>query len=103
MNALVQSKVDTKKLELSDTKCVKMHIGGNQNLCPTVKAHSKEMSMSRQEKYLGDVLTSDTKINENISARHDKGIGIYNQILSMLKEVSFGAYHFEMGILSYPR
>ena len=27
MNAYVQSKVDTKKLELSDTKCVKMHIG----------------------------------------------------------------------------
>ena len=99
MNALVQSKVDTKKLELSDTKCVKMHIGGNQNLCPIIKAHSREMAISRKEKYLGDVITSDTKIDEKISARHDKGMGISNQILSMLKEVSFGVYHFEMGIL----
>ena len=31
--------------------------------------------------------------------RHDKGIGICNQILSLLKEVSFGVFHFEMGLL----
>ena len=31
--------------------------------------------------------------------RHDKGLGIANQILSILKEVSFGVYHFEMGLL----
>ena len=99
MNAYVQSKVDTKKLELSDTKCVKMHIGTNSTLCPTLKTHSKEMPLSFKEKYLGDILTSDTKIDENIKLRHDKGIGIVNQILSMLKDVSFGVYHFEMGLL----
>ena len=31
--------------------------------------------------------------------RCDKGIGISNQILSTLKEVSFGTYYFEMAIL----
>ena len=31
--------------------------------------------------------------------RHDKGIGISNDILSILKEVSFGVYHFQMGLL----
>ena len=43
MNAYVQSKVDTKKLELSDTKCVKMHIGSKINLCPTLKIHEQEI------------------------------------------------------------
>ena len=31
--------------------------------------------------------------------RHDKGMGIANKILSTLQEVSFGVYHFEMGLL----
>ena len=99
MNAYVQSKVDTKKLELSDTKCVKMHIGSKINLCPTLKIHEQEMKISEKEKYLGDVITSDARMEENIKMRNDKGIGIANGIISMLKEVSFGVYHFEMGIL----
>ena len=37
--------------------------------------------------------------DENIKMRHDKGIGICNDILSILKEVSFGVYHFEMELL----
>ena len=44
-------------------------------------------------------MTSDGKIDQNIKLRHDKGIGIANQIISILKEVSFGVYHFDMGIL----
>ena len=31
--------------------------------------------------------------------RYDKGIGISNGILSTLKEVSFGIYHFQMGLM----
>ena len=76
-----------------------MHIGNNQNLCPSLKIHNQEMSSSNREKYLGDVITSNAKIDENIQMRHNKGIGICNQILSVLKEVSFGVFHFEMGLL----
>ena len=99
MNALVQSKAETKKLELSDIKCYKMHVGSDKTLCPKLKIHSQEMLTTEQEKYLGDIVTSDTKIDKNIKMRHDKGIGISNQIMSILKEVSFGIYHFEMGLL----
>ena len=66
MNAYVQSKVDSKKLRLSDKKCVKMHIGGNKNGCPSLKVHETEMKISQKEKYLGDVITNDTKQDENI-------------------------------------
>ena len=57
------------------------------------------MKISEKEKYLGDVITRDARMEENIKMRNDKGIGIANGIISMLKEVSFGVYHFEMGIL----
>ena len=99
LNAYVQSKVETKKLELSDTKCVKMHLGNNKSACPKLKIHSNEMKSSDREKYLGDVITSNARMDENIKIIHDKGIGIANQILSILTEVSFGVYHFEMGML----
>ena len=57
------------------------------------------MLASSQEKYLGDVITSDAKIDENVKMRQDKGLGISNQIMSILKEISFGQYYFEIGLL----
>ena len=36
INALVQSKVECKKLELSDTKCFKMHVGKKATSCPSL-------------------------------------------------------------------
>ena len=99
MNAYVQSKADTKKLELSEIKCFKMHIGPDQSRFPQLKIHDSVMKNTTQEKYLGDVLSSNTKIDENLKMRHDKGVGITNQITSLLKEVSFGFYYFQMGLL----
>ena len=88
-----------KKLELGETKCFKIHIGNDKTSCPSLKIHNKEMKSSSSEKYLGDIITSSAKIDENVQMRCDKGIGISNQILSTLKEVSFGTYYFEMAML----
>ena len=54
------------------------------------------MNTLKKEKYLGSILTNDGKISENISDRHNKGIGTVNQILCLLKEVNFGQFYFEM-------
>ena len=35
----------------------------------------------------------------NLYERFKKGIGIINEIMSILKEVSFGYHYFEIGIL----
>ena len=100
MNAAVQSKIDVKKLELGKTKCFQMNIGAkNDVINPTLKIHDEEMSKSNREKYLGDILTSDCKIDETVRGRQTKGIGIVNQIMSILKEISFGPYFFEMAFL----
>ena len=99
MNALVQSKIECKRLELSDTKCFKMHVGQTDQYCPNLSVNNKQMLSTSQQKYLGDIISSDTKLDENIKMRHDKGLGIVNQIISILKEVSFGMFYFEIGLL----
>ena len=80
--------------------CFKMHVGKqNENCCPTLKIENEIMLSSNKEKYLGDILTSDGRVNSDIEERYNKGIGIVNQILGYLNEISFGEYFFEMAVL----
>ena len=99
MNAILQSKVAHKNLELGPDKCFKLHVGKESECCPMLKIDEEVMLSSCKEKYLGDILTTDCRINANIEERCSKGIGIVNQILSLLKEISFGEYYFEMAVL----
>ena len=100
LNALIQSKVAHKNLQLGPDKCFKMHIGKqNGNCCPDLKIDNELMLCSSKEKYLGDILTTDGRINANIEERYNKGVGIVNQIMSYLNEISFGDYYFDMAIL----
>ena len=99
VNAIIQSKVDLKNLRLGHSKCFKMHVGKNTNCCPDLKIQDKMMLTSNREKYLGDIISTDCKINENILERYNKGIGICNKIIGILKEISFGHFYFEMAVL----
>ena len=99
LNALIQSKMNHKKLQLSQEKCFKMHVGKTTSECPILKVDGKEMNLVERETYLGDIVTSDGNLNENIEARFNKGIGIVNQIIAILNEVSFGHFYFEMALL----
>ena len=58
-----------------------------------------EMKTSNRETYLGDVLTTDGKITANIQSRCDRGQGIINQSISMLQEISFGYFYFEIAMM----
>ena len=57
----------------------------NKDCCPILKVKNSDMKTASKETYLGDVLTTDGKINVNIQSRCDKGQGIINQSISMLK------------------
>ena len=85
MNVIIQSKVDLKKLRLGHSKCFKMHVGKNITCCPNLKIGDRPMLTSNREKYLGDIITTDCKIKENIIERYNKGIGICNKIIGILK------------------
>ena len=76
-----------------------MHIGKNQTCCPVLQVRDEIMLTSEREKYLGDIISSSCKINDNIEERYNKGIGIANKIIGLLKEISFGHYYFQMAIL----
>ena len=92
LNAFIQAKIEGKQLELGHSKCFQMHVGKKTNKYPKLAVHGKEMQTTSKEKYLGDTLISTAKIHENINERFKKGIGIINEIMTILKEVSFG-YH----------
>ena len=99
-NAIIHSKVDTKQLMFGPSKCFKLHVGnGCRSACPTLKVHGQVMTEVNKEKYLGDFLSNDGKINVNIQERQNKGNGYVNQIVSMLKEVSFGYHYFDRAML----
>ena len=98
-NAVIQAKIEGMQLQLGHSKCFQMHVGKPKVTCPTLSIHGKEMFKCEKEKYLGNILTSNGKINENILSRCNKSIGLINEIMSTLNEVSFGYRYFEIGIL----
>ena len=55
------------------------------------------MIKSKEDKYVGDVLSEDGKVYKTIKSRAMKGLGIISNIMNILKEVSLGEFFFEIG------
>ena len=51
------------------------------------------------EKYLGDIVSSDGKNQKNIQARKSKGIGVVTQIMTKLDDICFGKYFFQVALI----
>ena len=64
-----------------------------------LEVHGAEMKTSEKETYLGNLLTTDGRIDQNIIERYNKGVGKTNEIISILREISFGPHFFETAIL----
>ena len=58
-----------------------------------------ELDKSEEEKYLGDVINKDGKKTKNMLARKAKGLGVIDQITSMLDNICFGPYQIEIAIV----
>ena len=76
-----------------------MHFGQKSHLYPALKVHNSEMVESDKQKFLGDLYTSDNRIDENILMKHHKGIGIANNIMTIVKHISYGFYSFEIALI----
>ena len=98
-NAYVNACIESKMLTFNADKCHKMHVGKENSNCPSHKAHEKEIDIVIKEKYVGDVVSKSGKNDENIKARIGKLIGVISTIMSILNEVSLGAFYFEMAKL----
>ena len=122
MNAYLNAKTNLKKLKFGEEKCCKMLIGAPNDICPELfidawkVEHAKEMDTDQynlkdelsdeyqiektdEEKYLGDVISADGKNHKNIQKRREKGVGIIAQIMSILEEVCFGPFFFQVAVM----
>ena len=122
LNAFINAKSNTKKFQFGKEKCHKLHIGCKDQNCPdlyldTWKIEESEeydtgskvlkdvidedykIESSEEERYLGDLITSDGKNTKNILARKSKGIGIVDKICNHLNNVFFGPYHIQTALM----
>ena len=123
MNGFLNAKTNIKKLQFGEDKCHRMHIGRHNSYCPDlfidkwkVKSGSGDddsrnddnmdsfegdfkMEDSDEDKYLGDLLTSDGSNATNIKTRKGKGFGIVDKTSSMLEDIYFGPLHVEVSLV----
>jgi hypothetical protein len=93
-NAIINAKIESKKLEFGPRKCYNIHIGENSRTCCNLKVHSSMMNKKDHEVYLGEV------VEKSSSGKNDKNIAnkvkvwAVSQIFSSLNEISLGHYHY---------
>ena len=64
-----------------------------------VQLDDHQLQKVGKEKYLEDILSADGSNIENVISRQKKSFGINKQISSMLREVCYGPYHFEVAMV----
>ena len=96
-----------------------MHVGTKNNYCPDLRIDKWKLKKvdetkcgvknlidvedgtyclqnSQSEKYLGDFLSSSLNNMTNIIARRNKGTAAMNQIMSIINDICFGPFLFEV-------
>ena len=64
-----------KKMDFNQKKCVKLHISKEEEL---------GMKSAEEEKYIGDVISSNCSNDPNVSKRRSQGIGAISHIFAIL-------------------
>ena len=121
MNAFINTKTNLKKLQFGPDKCHQLHIGSKEHLTPelfmdnwkvTKVSETKtgvtnledtntgeiKIEVADKDTYLGDIITNDGKNTKNVQARKAKGMGVVNQISTILEEICFGPYQLEVAL-----
>ena len=111
LNAVINAKINLKKLEFNKNKCVKLHIckdqfncsksqSSIQNMkCVFLEVQKSEMKSAENEKYIGDVISQNGSNDANVSRRRSQGIGAISQIFALLNEISLGYHYIEIGLI----
>ena len=114
INAFINHKTHSRKLQFGPDKCKKLHIGKtkekffvggwkmkntkniNTGVEETVETfeESEQIKDVEQEKYLGDIISIDGKYTKTIQNRINKGQGAITNIMQILGNIYLGKYHF---------
>lgn len=76
-----------------------MHIGPSTEDCPLLKIHETQMKTIANQKYLGDIIFNSGNNGENIKERSKIGFSAISQIKSFLKDVGFGRFDIQTGLI----
>ena len=124
MNEYINFKTGSKRLHFGTSKCIKMHLGkqDSDTLCNDLHvgewklevvddiqtggykmneffSGNIKMENKMEQKYLGDIISSDGTHTKNVQERRNKGYGIINQIMQILGSTFFGKYYFEVALI----
>ena len=123
LNAFLNHKTSSKKLQFGVNKCKKLHVGKvrHEHKCQDlmvekweeIKLYNDEndlieedifvgdykMEEKYEERYLGDIISTDGKNIKNIKARVTKGKYTINRIFTILDAIPLGRRYYEVGIL----
>ena len=98
VNSLINTFIESKKLQLSEKKCSRIHIGRGHEDCPELKVHENVMNESESDKYLGDIVDKSGKIQATVANRIKRGQGSINEIMAILSEIPFGKFRTEVAL-----
>ena len=99
LNAIINAKIESKQLKFNQKKCFNLHVGPDKENCHLLRIHDKQMLMTENQKYLGDVVSASGSNNENLKERCKTGFKALSQIKSLIKEVSLGKFSIQVGLI----
>ena len=99
-NAVVNMKIESKKLRLSKDKCAQLHVSKNNlDRCDTnLKVHEDQMKKVHDGAYLGDIISADGTIDKLIESRRQKGIGICSQVTGIMSSANHKTIVFQKAL-----
>ena len=98
-NAIVNAKIESKKLMFGPTKCFNIHLGRDKTSCEGLKVHEENINEKEYETYLGDIICAKGSNQKNIEKRVNLGIGVVGEIISMLRQISLGHFYYEIDLI----
>ena len=99
LNAILNVKIESKKLRFSSDKCYKLHIGKKEKCNHKLKARDTDKKKVKTAKYLGDILNENGTIDNTIADRKSKNKGIIGQISTILDSITFGLYYVDTALV----
>ena len=99
LNATINNKVESKRLEFGAKKCFQIHVGKNSRSCPSLKVHQTRMTKTTSERYLGDTIDQGLNHDITIQKRCNSAIGTISDILVILSQVSQGHQYIHIGLI----
>ena len=98
INNEVNAFFEQKKLKLSASKCVQIHVGKKCGECETLYVHGEHMKEAQEFKYLGDLINENGKPKSTISQRIARGYAIVSQIFALLSDLPVGNLRVQIGL-----